>query len=252
MFDVASLEHALWGGKGLPGQDELPSDDGEPMETEFHDAQAAVLKDSLIDAWHDRPHFFVAGNMFVYFSEHQIRSNDFRGPDMFVVLDVERRVRKSWVAWEEGGKLPDVVVELTSPSTVHVDRGEKMRIYAQIWRTPAYFIFDPESEKLDGFVLDTARRVYVPLAAEPNGDFPVGPLDLRIGLRPTRYREHDRRFVRWIDTDGKVLPTAQERAERERERAERERERAERERERADALEGELRALRAQRDKAGG
>jgi len=94
--------------------------------------------------------------------------------------------------------------------------------------------------------------------ADPNGDFPAGPLGLRIGLRPTRYREHQRRFVRWIDTEGNALPTAQERterererAERERERAERERERAERERERAEALEGELRALREQRDKAG-
>jgi Uma2 family endonuclease len=266
MFDMALPEHAFWGGKGLPGQDELPSDDGEPMETEFHDAQAALLKDSLIDAWQARPDFFVAGNMFVYFSERQIRANDFRGPDVFVVLDVERKVRKSWVAWEEDGKLPDVVVEVTSPSTEHVDRGDKMRIYAQIWRTPAYFIFDPESEKLDGFALDTARRAYVPLAVDANGDFVVGPLGLHIGLRPTRYREHDRRFVRWIDAEGKALPTAQERAEREREpaehereraehereRAEHERERAERERERADALEGELRALREQRDKAQG
>jgi Uma2 family endonuclease len=251
MFDMALPEHAVWGGKGLPGQDELPSDDGEPMETEFHDAQATLLKDSLIDAWQSRPDFFVAGNMFVYFSERQIRANDFRGPDVFVVLDVERKVRKSWVAWEEGGKLPDVVVELTSSSTESVDRGEKMRIYAQIWRTPAYFIFDPEREKLDGFALDTSRRAYVPLAADPNGDFVVGPLGLRIGLRPTRYREHDRRFVRWIDAEGKALPTAQERAERERERAEQERERADRERERADALEGELRALREQPDKAG-
>jgi len=221
----------------LPGQDELPSDDGEPMETEFHDAQAALLKDSLFDAWRDRPHFFVAGNMFVYFSEHQIRANDFRGPDVFVVLDVERKVRKSWVAWEEGGKLPDVVVELTSPSTAHVDRGEKMRIYAQIWRTPAYFIFDPDSEVLDGFALDTARRLYVPLAADADDDFPVGPLGLRIGLRPTRYREHERRFVRWIDAEGNALPIAQERAERERERA--------------DTLEAEVRALREQRDRGG-
>lgn len=236
MIDMVSLERVAWGGKGLPGQDDLPSDDGEPMETEFHDAQAALLKDSLIEAWHDRPAFFVAGNMFVYFSEHQVRANDFRGPDVFVVLDVERKVRKSWVAWEEGGKLPDVVVELTSPSTERVDRGEKMRIYAQIWRTPVYVIFDPESEKLDVFELDTARRVYVPLAADPSGDFPVRPLGLCIGLRPTRYREHERRFVRWIDSEGRALPTAQERAERERERA--------------DALEGELRALREQRDEA--
>jgi Uma2 family endonuclease len=214
MAEMASFEHAGWKSKGLPGQDELPSEDGEPMETGFHDAQAALLKDSLIDAWQDRSDFFVAGNMFVYFSESQIRSNDFRGPDVFVVLDVERKGRKSWVAWEEGGKLPDVVVELTSESTAHVDRGDKMRIYAQIWRTPVYFIFDPDTEKLEGFALDAARRAYVPLGPNQNGDFAVAPLGLSIGLRATRYRDYERAFVRWIDAEGNPLPTAQGRAAR--------------------------------------
>jgi hypothetical protein len=74
MTSVAMLDPALWGGKGLPGQDELPWDDGEPMETVFHDAQDAFLKDSLIDHYGGRPDVFVGGNMFVYFSEHQIKS----------------------------------------------------------------------------------------------------------------------------------------------------------------------------------
>jgi hypothetical protein len=128
MMSVQQLvDPARWGGKALPGQDELPSEDGEHMETGFHDAQDALLKDTLIEAWAERLDFFVAGNMFVYFSEQQIRSNDFRGPDVFVVLDVEAKGRKSWVAWEEGGRLPDVVIEVTSDSTAHIDRGEKMR-----------------------------------------------------------------------------------------------------------------------------
>jgi hypothetical protein len=33
------LDPSLWAGKGLPGQDDLPSDDGEPLESAFHDAQ---------------------------------------------------------------------------------------------------------------------------------------------------------------------------------------------------------------------
>src|SRR5688572_19099343 len=173
MTEMASLEHAGWGGKGLPGQDELPSEDGEPMETGFHDAQDALLKDTLIDAWQDRRDFFVGGNMFVYFSERQVRSNDFRGPDVFVVLDVERRGRKSWVAWEEGGRLPDVVVEVTSDTTAHVDYGIKKQIYAQVWRTPAYFIFDPETEKLEGYRLDSDRREYARIEPEPIVDVHV-------------------------------------------------------------------------------
>jgi Uma2 family endonuclease len=210
MASMATLEAERWGGKGLPGQDELPCDDGEPMETGFHDAQDAVLKDSLIDAWAERRDYYVAGNMFVYFSERQVKNNDFRGPDVFVVLDVERKDRKSWVAWEEGGRLPDVVIEITSESTEHVDRVEKKRIYSRVWRTPAYFIFDPETEKLEGFRLDTDRREYVALAPNADGDLPVAPLGLSLGLRHTRYRDYDRLFVRWIDAKGEPLPTAQE------------------------------------------
>src|SRR5688572_27876357 len=125
MAIVALSDPARFGGRALPGQDVLPSVDGEPMETGFHDAQDTLLKDSLLDAWDERRDFFVGGNMFVYFSEHQVRNNDFRGADVFVVLDTERKGRKSWVAWEERGRLPDVVIEVTSESTAHVDRGEK-------------------------------------------------------------------------------------------------------------------------------
>jgi Uma2 family endonuclease len=228
MVHVAAMESRAGIGKALPGQDELPCEDGEPLETGFHDAQAALLKDSLIDA-SERRDFFVAGNMFVYFSEQQIRNNDFRGPDLFVVLDVERKGRKSCVAWEEGGRLPDVVLEIISDSTETVDRGEKMRIYALVWRTPAYFIYDPEREQLDGFRLDADRREYVALSPDAAGDLPVAPLGLRLGLRRTRYRDYDQLFVRWVDAGGNALPIAQERVESERARA--------------DDLEARLRAL---------
>lgn len=250
MMAMQALDPARWGGKALPGQDELPCEDGEPMETGFHDAQDALLKDTLLEAWAHRHDFFVAGNMFVYFSERQVRKNDFRGPDVFVVLDVEAKGRKSWVAWEEGGRLPDVVIEVTSDSTAAVDRGEKMRIYSQVWHASSYFIFDPDTEVLEGYRLDHTGRGYTPILPDERGDLEVASLGLKLGLRPTSYRQYQQRFVRWLDGQGMPLPTAQERAaasgaelEAERARAEAERARAEAERTRADELEARLRAL---------
>src|SRR5688572_19329135 len=90
-----------------PGELELPSDDGEPMETNRHRQQMTLLIQSLKRAWADRHDYFVGGNMFVYFSELQVTRNDFRGPDVFVALDTTDRDRRSWVGWGEG-KLPDV------------------------------------------------------------------------------------------------------------------------------------------------
>lgn len=59
-----------------------------------------------------------------------LRNEDYRGSDMFVVLDVPRKERKSWVLWEEE-KAPDVVIELLSESTAQKDKEEKKLIYGQ-------------------------------------------------------------------------------------------------------------------------
>jgi len=165
---------------------------------------------------------------------------------VFVVLDVEAKARKSWVAWEEGGRLPDVVIEVTSESTAHVDRGEKMRIYSQIWHTGAYFIFDPDTEVLEGYRLDETGRRYVKLEPDERGDFDVAALELKLGLRHTSYRLHERRFVRWIGKDGEPLPLASERADAERQRADAERQRADTERQRVELLLAELRTLKGE------
>lgn len=206
--------------KPPPGQSALQCDDGEPMETSRHRFLMNLLIDSLSEAWADRQDFYVGGNMFVYFSELQVKRNDFRGPDVFVVLDVDKKERKCWVAWEEGGRLPDVVIELTSDSTRRADHGEKKRTYAKIWRLPAYYIFDPETAELEGFQLDSARRDYVPLEPDARGDFLVPPLGLRLGVRRGRIHEFEGDFLRWIDERGEPLPVALERAERETQRAE--------------------------------
>src|SRR5687768_1123220 len=94
-----------------PRGEDLFYDDGEPMESARHRMQMNLLIDSLFHAWRDRDDFYAGGNMFLYFSETQKKKNDFRGPDVFVVLHTTRRDRKSWVVWEEDGRTLDVVIE---------------------------------------------------------------------------------------------------------------------------------------------
>ncbi len=109
-------------------EDDLPYDDGMPMETQRHVLQMNLLIDSLALHWSDRDDFFVGGNMFVYYSMEQVRRKDFIGPDVFVVTGVPRREHKSWVVWQEG-KGPDVVIELLSVSTALYDKTLKKQIY---------------------------------------------------------------------------------------------------------------------------
>src|SRR5688500_5136877 len=159
-----------------PGAAELPYDDGEPMETQRHRDQLNLLIHSLNDAWRDRHDFYAGGDMFVYYSEPQAReaqkrgTTRFRGPDVFVVLDTDQRERLSWVAWEENGKLPDVIIELISPSTEEIDRKDKMDLYARVWRTGAYFLYDPFTHQLEGYELVPGERAYKPMKPLASGD----------------------------------------------------------------------------------
>ncbi|WP_438024084.1 Uma2 family endonuclease [Sorangium sp. So ce233] len=195
-----------------PGEDELPYDDGEPMESERHRAQMDLLIEALKLHWHERDDAYVAGNMAIYFSELQAKKNDFRGPDVFVVLDTTRRERKSWVVWQEDGRTPDVVIELLSDSTEAVDRGDKMQVYAKLLRVPEYYLFDPFSGALEAYTLDRATRSYVPVPPGANGDVASACLGLRLGVRHGTYQGLEIDWLRWIDAQGRVLPTDEEQA----------------------------------------
>lgn len=182
------------------------------METPRHREQMNLLIHSLRDAWRDRHDFYVGGNMFVYYSETQAKRYDYRGPDLFVVLDCDDHERKSWVVWEEGGRTPDVIVELTSASTATIDHGPKMDIYARLLRTAFYAIYDPFSGALEAFELDGAHRRYVPIPAGADGRVRCEPLGLSLGVVPGDLFRSEAPWLRWIDADGKPLPIGEERA----------------------------------------
>ena len=205
--EMTRAELAALGVEWPPTEDELPSDDGEPMETQRHALQLQLLLDPLRLFWADRQNVFVGGNMFVYFSLGQVRHQDFRGPDFFVALDVPRRERKSWVVWQEG-KGPDVVIELLSDSTAAQDKGEKKAIYQDRLRVPEYFWFDPFSGEWAGFALRNGG--YGAIAEDGQGRL----VSQRLGLALVRwegiYQEVEARWLRWATLTGTLLPTPQE------------------------------------------
>jgi Uma2 family endonuclease len=227
-----------------PTQDELPSDDGIPMETQRHGLQMQLLVGPL-SHWLKAQgrEAFVGGNMFVYFSSNQVRNEDYRGPDVFVVLDVPRGERKSWVVWEEE-KAPDVVIELLSESTAQKDKKEKKLIYQNRLRVTEYFWYDPfDPEDLAGYRLEGG--VYQPLTPDSQGRFSSEILSLVLVRWLGIYGEEQEpiTWLRWATPEGELLPTADELAEQERVRAEQTAQELDREKQRAERLAAQLRAL---------
>ncbi len=161
---------------------DLIFDDGEPLETHRHRIAMNVLIDSVMVACQDRRDVFAGGNMFVYYSRNQAMNRDFRGPDFFVVLDVEeKRDRLGWVVWEENGRYPDVIVELLSPTTAKVDKTIKKDLYERVFHTADYFVYDPfDPTSLAGWHLDASQR-YQSLTPSDRGWLWCETLNLWLG-----------------------------------------------------------------------
>lgn len=173
-----------------------------PMETYLHLQQMILLLKCLEWWWRDRSDFFAAGNLTIYYSPQQRKSEFFRGPDFFVVLGTERKPRQSWVVWQEGGQYPHVIIEILSDSTAETDRGLKKQIYQDIFRTPEYFWFDPNSFEFQGFQLVGGQ--YQPLEANEQGCLWSQQLQLFLGLENGQ--------LRFFTPQGKLVPTAEESA----------------------------------------
>jgi Uma2 family endonuclease len=207
MAEMTPAELEALGIEWPPTEDELPCDDGMPMETQRHALQMQLLIDPLRLFWADRMDAYVGGNMFIYFSLEQVRHQDFRGPDFFAVLGVPKRERKSWVVWQEG-KGPDVVIELLSESTAAQDKGEKKDIYQDRLRVPEYFWFDPFTAEWAGFTL--RNRGYEPLTDDSQGRLISQCLGLALLRWDGIYQDVEARWLRWATLEGVLLPTPQE------------------------------------------
>ncbi len=243
---------------GLPR--DLYSDEPE-MESDLHLRQLILLLSCLNWLWRESQsaamgdrlnYYFAAGNLTIYYSEQCIKTRDFRGPDFFVVKNVDPRPRKSWVLWEEQGRYPDVIVEVLSDTTAKVDRTTKKALYQNTFCTPEYFWFDPDTLEFAGFAL--VDGVYAPIPPNVQGWMWSAELNLFLGIHAG--------FLRYFTPAGVLVPTPAEAAlaaeaqleqtEAQLEQAEAQLEQAEAQREqaeqRAERLAAQLKALNIEPD----
>lgn len=234
---------------------DLPGEDGEPMENERERIQMNLAIESLYHHWHDRNDFYVGGNMFLYYSLSQAQTvieelstpgrpkRAFRGPDIFVVLNVDGSYRRQkWVVWMEEGRYPNVIFELLSPKTRQIDLGQKKTLYEQTFRTPEYFCFDylnpTKEESLMGWRRD-ARGYYQKIEPDVRGWLWSEELSLWVGRWSGVVLRDNTVWMRFYTPEGELVLTE---AEAEHRRAEQEAQRAEQEAQRAERLAAQLRA----------
>jgi len=210
---------------------EIVFDDGEPLESPWHREQMDLLFNLFreVRAEQRRTDVYIGANQFVYYSVEQARAvaaevarhgaSEVRGPDVFWIGGVDPlREREGWVAWEEDGRLPDVIFELLSKSNTLAHRDAKKELYARIFHTPEYFVTARKGRRLDGFRL--AGGAYQPIVPDDRGWLWSEQLGLFVGLWQGRVGDQESGWARLYRPDGTLVPTPQEQVAQERRRAE--------------------------------
>jgi Uma2 family endonuclease len=162
-----------------------PISDGEPM------AESDPARDYLIYAvealdiyFQHREDVYVSGNLYIYYTKNV--PSAVVAPDAFVVFGVEKKKRLIYKVWEEGGKTPNFVLEITSATTQKKDEEEKPIKYANLG-VEEYFQYDPTGDYLQPR-LKGSRLVngqYQPIAAQIliDGVFSIHSQVLGLDLR---------------------------------------------------------------------
>src|SRR5262249_36114836 len=111
--------------------------------------------------------------------------------------------------WQEGGRYPDVIIELLSPTTAEEDRTTKRTLYERTFRTAEYVCYDPQTEQIEGWRLGSRRR-YRTITPNERGWIEVEELGLWLGTWQGTYQGYEAVWLRFYDAEGRLVPTQAE------------------------------------------
>ena len=121
-----------------------------------------MLVDSIRERFKDRSDYSVGGRICFFYDINQLKNRIVFRPDFYFFNGISVPTPKFWAVWDHGGRYPDVVLELLTPETRERDRTERKEIYRTTFRTSEYFLYDPETQQLEGYRHD-GQRNYDPI-----------------------------------------------------------------------------------------
>ncbi len=126
-----------------------PESDGMPMaETDVHRIVMNYIIEALDLRYEKEPRVYVSGNLFLYWEKGNPRKSV--SPDVLVVKGVEKGRRRVYKTWEEKGRTPCVVIEVSSDDTKREDLGRKFLLYRDVLKVKEYYIYDPLLDYVPG------------------------------------------------------------------------------------------------------
>jgi Uma2 family endonuclease len=134
-----------------------PLEDFEPMPEGDKQRRNLSYATEALKLWFEKlSDVYVSGNLFIRYDENGTEKRV--APDIFVIFGTSNEDRVSYTVWEEDGKVPDFVLELTSKGTVSKDRKQNPLIYKSLG-VKEYFQYDPSGGSLKPTSLQGVRLV---------------------------------------------------------------------------------------------
>jgi Uma2 family endonuclease len=151
---------------------ELLDEDFEPMPEGDKQRRNLSYTTEALRLWFEKQqNVYVSGNLFIRYREEKVEKRI--APDTFVVFGMSNEDRISYKIYEDGGKAPDFVLEITSKGTVTKDREQNPLIYRNLG-VKEYFQYDPSGEylkptSLQGMRLENGKYIAIASSILPEG-----------------------------------------------------------------------------------
>ena len=180
--------------KEVPEWVRYPETDGQPMPDGYYQRDTLYGILHALKAHLKGRDVYFGVDMFIYYREG--REPMAVAPDVFAVVGVPMGKDRVYRPSKHGGRLPDFVMEVLSPTTRHYDQTEKKELYRTLG-VQEYFLFDseagPDDRAMWAYELDGGDYKPMLLAGMVGGEeeYKSGVLDLGFRRDGGRVRVRD-------------------------------------------------------------
>jgi Uma2 family endonuclease len=226
----------------LPDHTQLPESDGTFVKNFQEHPQSLLLTDSIrptLQQLHPDGQYAIGQDSGIYWRLTEPPERGAESPDWFYVPNVppllDGQFRRSYVMWKEY-IAPLIVLEFVSgngseerdqtPAGLLAENPEeeppkpgKFWVYEQAIRVPFYGIYEVKKASIKMYQLIQSRYTLMPV--NNRGHYEIPAMGVELGIWQGEYGGCDAPWMRWWDTQGNLLLTGEERAEKEHQRAER-------------------------------
>lgn len=215
----------------LPDHTQLPESDGTFVKNFQEHPQSILLTDSITPLFQQRHpdgDYCIGQDCGIYWRLTDPPERGAESPDWFYVPNVPTTlngvVRRSYVLWQE--LIPPLIVlefvsgdgseERDRTPLSRSDRDDvkpgKFWIYENVIRPAFYGIYEVSLARVEVYHLMEGQYQLVP--TNDRGHYPIMPLGVELGIWQGRYQNLELPWLRWWDSEGNLLLTGDERAER--------------------------------------